>query len=315
MALYIGIDLGGTNLKYAIGDESGAIKKKMRKPSRANESQKVIFKNIFGAIEELLKEADGKISGIGFGTPGCVDFDEGKLVGGTPNIAAWTDAPIKKTLEDKFHIPVFADNDANLMTLAEARIGASKKYSHVVCLTIGTGIGGGIIIDNKLYRGPHSTAAEIGHITVEFHGKPCNCGNHGCLEVYASAPAMIKRYRHKLKRAGVLYDDTKLSPEFIFQKAALGEDFAIQTIDETSEYLGTGIASVVNIMDPQIVVIGGGVAEAGAEFINKIEKVVRQKIMRVNASRIKIVKAELGNDAGIVGAILLAAENTSTSGR
>jgi len=309
MSLYIGLDLGGTNLKYAVGDEKGNIIIKKIRPSLAQESQKKVFENIFSAITELKQEAAAEIKGIGFGTPGSVHFKKGQLIASTPNIRDWTDAPIKKTIEEKFNIPVWVDNDANIMTLAEARIGAAKGYSSVVCLTIGTGIGGGIIIDNQLYRGANFAAAEVGHTIVEKDGKPCNCGNLGCLEAYTSAPAMIKRYRQKLKRIGLMYNEEQLTTEFIFQKAKFAEDFAKEAINETCEYLGTGIASVVNVINPQIVVIGGGVADAGEEFIKKVETAVQQNALKPNSQNLKVIKAQLGNDAGVVGAILLAVEN------
>ena len=207
-----------------------------------------------------------------------------------------------------YGIPVYVDNDANVVALAEVRRGAAADCSSVACFTVGTGIGGGIILNNEIYRGANYSAAEVGHITVEMNGKPCGCGNFGCLEAYAAAPAMINRYRHKLKRTGLLYNEHQLSTEFIFEKAEVEEDFAIETINETCDYLGTGIASVVNILNPEMVLIGGGVAEAGDEFIKRIEKVIRQKIMKANSDVLKVGRVKLGNDAGMVGAILLAVE-------
>jgi glucokinase len=308
MGLFIGLDLGGTNLKYALGDKTGNLKIKKSKPSLSNENQDKIFKNIFSAIDELREEKTSDIQAIGVGTPGSIDFPKGQLIGKTPNIPAWENAPVKKSIEDKYGIPVYVDNDANVVALAEARRGAAECCSSVVCLTIGTGIGGGLILNNEIYRGANYSAAEVGHITVEMNGKPCGCGNFGCLEAYAAAPAMIKRYRHKLKRTGLFYNEDQLSTEFIFEKAKVEEDFAIETINETCDYLGTGIASVVNILNPEMVLIGGGVAEAGDEFIKRIEKVIRQKIIKANSDVLKVGRVKLGNDAGMVGAILLAVE-------
>ncbi|MDZ7263541.1 MAG: ROK family protein [candidate division KSB1 bacterium] len=312
MSVYAGFDLGGTNLKYALGTSNGDIVYRHSRPSLADQPQAVIFDNMFSAFEELLQEAKARgeqIAAIGVGTPGSIDFPKGQLIGSTPNIPHWTDAPIKKNFEAKFKIPTWADNDANLMALAEARKGAGRKYRTILCLTLGTGIGGGIIIDNQVYRGIHSSAAEVGHIIIEFGGKPCNCGNFGCLEAYASAPAMVERYRRKLKRTGVVYEIEELSTELIFQKAALNEELAKQTIMETCDYLGAGIASMVHIIDPEIVIIGGGVADAGQEFIDRIQAVTKSVVLKPIAKSLRVVKAELKNDAGIVGAILLAAEN------
>lgn len=315
MRLYAGFDLGGTNLKYALGTSNGDIVYRHSKPSLADQAQSAIFENMFSAFEELQQEAAARraeIAAIGVGTPGSIDFLKGQLIGSTPNIPFWTDAPIKKNFEARFRIPTWADNDANLMALAEARKGAGRNHRTILCLTLGTGIGGGIIIDNQVYRGVHSSAAEVGHIIIEFGGKPCNCGNFGCLEAYASAPAMVERYRRKLKRTGVVYEIEELSTELIFQKAALNEELAKQTILETCDYLGAGIASMVHIIDPEIVIIGGGVADAGQEFIDRIQAVTKGVVLKPIARSLKVVKAELKNDAGIVGAILLAAENAKS---
>ena len=252
---------------------------------------------------------DEKIISIGVGSPGSIDFEKGQLLGTTPNLPNWTNAPIKRLIEEKFNIPTWADNDANVMALAEARIGAGKGYKNILCLTLGTGIGGGILVNNQVLRGEHFSAAEVGHIIVVHNGKRCNCGNKGCLEAYTSAPAMVKRYEKKLKRLGLAYDINQLSTEFIFDKAKNNEGLAREIIDETCAYLGTGIASIANIIDPEIVIIGGGVAEAGNEFIQQIEKEVKEYSIKSIMQHLKVVRANMGNDAGIVGAILLAAEN------
>ncbi|MFZ5516098.1 MAG: ROK family protein [Candidatus Zhuqueibacterota bacterium] len=312
MGLFIGLDLGGTNLKYALGTRSGELIKKLSRPSMADRDQSTIFKNIYAGIEELLSEAakqNETVTAIGVGSPGSIHFEKGQLIDSTPNIQSWTDAPIKKNIEARFNITTWADNDANVVALAEARVGAGKGYPNALFLTLGTGIGGGIILNHQLLRGAHHSAAEVGHVIVVFKGRPCNCGNRGCLEAYASAPAMVKRYRRKLKRTGVEYKIADLSTEYIFHKAAMNEDLAKQTIQEACEYLGVGIASIVNVIDPDIVIIGGGVSEAGPEFISCIENEVKKHAIKAIARKLKVIKASLGNDAGVVGAILLAAEN------
>lgn len=312
MSLFVGLDLGGTNLKYALGTASGDILVKMNRPSLANKSQTAIFENMFSASEELFHEAKKrgeKISAIGIGSPGNIDFESGQLIGNAPNLASWKDAAIKTIFQEHFNIPTWVDNDANLMALAEARKGAGQNYHTIICVTLGTGIGGGIIINNEVYRGSHASAAEIGHIIIEFGGRPCNCGNLGCLEAYASAPAMVNHYRRKLKRSGVFYEIDNLNPELIFQKAEMNEDLAKETIMETCDYLGAGIAGIVHIIDPEIVIIGGGIAEAGVEFISRIEWVVKNNVLKPIAEKIKVVKASLNKEAGVIGAILLASDN------
>jgi glucokinase len=315
MDLFIGLDLGGTNLKYALGTKNGKIIKKQSRPSQADQSQNKIFENMFIAVEELKAEAEKRkdtILSIGVGSPGSINFETGQLNGKTPNLPSWANAPIKKTLEDRFDITTWADNDANIMALAEARIGAGKRFKNILCLTLGTGIGGGILINNQVLRGEHFSAAEVGHIIVEYNGKRCNCGNKGCLEAYTTAPAMVRRYKEKLQRLGLAYNMYDLNTEFIFQKATRNEGLAMETIVETCGYLGAGIASIANIIDPEVVIIGGGVSEAGDTFIKQIEESVKQYSIKSIMQNLKVVKAKMGNDAGIVGAILLAAENFSS---
>ena len=195
------------------------------------------------------------------------------------------------------------------MALAEARIGAGKKFKNILCLTLGTGIGGGILINNQVLRGEHFSAAEVGHIIIVYNGIRCNCGNKGCLEAYTTAPAMVKRYQKKMKRFGIANDTNELNTEYIFEKASRNDGLAKETITETCQYLGAGIASISNIIDPEVVIIGGGVSEAGDSFIKQIEEQVRQYSVKSITQNLKVVKAQMGNDAGIVGAILLAAEN------
>ena len=312
MSLFIGLDLGGTNLKYALGTSKAEIIVKYSKPSLADQSQKKIFENMFSAVDQLLQEAkkrNEKVNAIGVGSPGCVDFNNGKLLGPTPNFKDWANVPIKTNFEEKFNLPTWVDNDANLLALAESRKGAGRNYSTILCVTLGTGIGGGIIINHELHRGTHYSAAEIGHIIIEYDGKPCNCGNRGCLEAYTAAPAMVERYRKKLKRSGVMFDFEDLNTELIFQKAELNEDLAKETIIEMCDYLGVGLANVANTIDPDIIIIGGGVAEAGEEFIQRIEQVIRQNALKPIARKLKVAKAELNLASGIMGAILLAVEN------
>lgn len=308
--LYIGMDLGGTFLKYAIGDEHGNILYKSKTPSRGTEEISVIFKVIFSAIEELLEVArnrNGRIKAVGFGTPGVVDFENAKLLGGTPNLHYWGDADIRKEIEGKFNIPTWADNDANVMALAEAKVGAARGHRFVICLTLGTGIGGGILLDGQVYRGSHYAGAELGHVVVEFNGLPCNCGGYGCLEQYAAAPAMVRRYESKLKKDGIEIPQN-VTTELIFEQAKTGDKLADETIDETCEYLGAGMATMANALNPEIFVLGGGLADAGNEFIKKVEIALHKRVMDTAAMGLKVVRATLGNDAGIVGAMILAAE-------
>jgi glucokinase len=308
--LYIGLDLGGTFIKYAIGMADGSLLYHNKKPSLSDREQSEIFYNIFALIEELkqkAKELQGEIKAIGFGSPGAINFDEGRLIGSTPNIKSWTDADIRGKIESKFNLPTWVDNDANLMVFAEARQGIAKGEKNVIALTLGTGIGGGILINNQVYRGDHFAGSELGHMSINFDGPRCDCGGIGCIEQYASAPAMEKNYEKKLIMANKSIPDD-LSTVTLFERAGEREKEAIDTINDTAVYLGTALANIANIFNPAVIVIGGGVSAAGKIFINKIDAEMRRRAMPPSVRHLKVLAAKLGNSAGMIGAIRLAAE-------
>ncbi|HNW58734.1 MAG TPA: ROK family protein [bacterium] len=307
---FIGLDLGGTFLKYALGTQDGTILAKGKLPSNAQESAEAVFAVMFTAVEELLgvaKERGMEVAGIGVGSPGAIDYTTGRVLGNTPNLPKWPKADIRGHLQGRFGIPVWADNDANVAILAEARYGAARGNRNVIGLTLGTGIGGGIVIDDQVFRGARFSGAELGHMSINFAGPLCGCGNPGCLEVYASAPAMVRNYSTKLRELN-LPVPAGLNTEVIFAHAKEGEKAANQTIDETCFYLGCGIGNIVNIFNPDVVVIGGGVADAGDEFITRIWKSIEGHALAASLEGVRLVRAEMGNEAGVVGAIALAAD-------
>ncbi len=306
---FIGIDFGGTYVKYALfsGDDR-ALLFRDKAPSKADQPQDVIFRVLYDIIDELLEKArqeDGTVAAIGMGSPGAIDFNHGKLIGSTPNIPSFTNADIRGKLSGRYDLPVWVDNDANLMALAESREGAAKGAANVIALTLGTGIGGGIIIDSEVYRGSFCAGAEIGHMSINLEGPPCNCGGKGCIERYASATAMVHNYRTKL-RGHALDVPEKIDTILIFDEAENGQQEAIDTIDETCRYLGAALANLVNIFNPEYIVLGGGVSEAGQPFLDQISAEMHRVAMPASAKDVKIVQALLGNDAGIIGAMRLA---------
>jgi len=307
---FIGLDLGGSFLKYALGTRDGELIESGQLVSHGDGSQDDIFSVIFSAIEsmqELAASQNGYIAGIGLGSPGAIHFEECRLIGFTPNLPNWKDAPIRQRIEEKFNIPVWADNDANIAAFGEARFGAARGKKNVICATLGTGIGGGIIIDGDIYRGAHYAGAEIGHMMIVHNGLPCDCGGIGCFEKYASATAMMREYNKKIVKNGVDQEPVT-STKPIFQKAKEGQREAIEAIEETIEFIGTGFANLVNIFNPEVLVVGGGVAQAGQAFIDKIDHATRKRAMNPPCRELSIVEAELGNKAGVYGAIALAAE-------
>jgi len=305
----IGIDLGGTFIKYALGHENGEIIAEGKRPTRADGSNEVILNDIADAIFKMIQLAKSnrlKPSVIGIGTPGCVDVKEGFLKGGTPNFKYWSQVPIAAEIMERVKIKTFADNDANLMALAESRFGAGMGCDNLICLTIGTGIGGGIIINKDIYRGSQFAGAELGHMSIKYNGKPCPCGGRGCLERYASATAICDYYLRLTKKEGDLINENEITVKKIFTFLKEGDKRAEKTIDETTYYLGMGIANFINIFNPDRVIIGGGVAGAGSVYIKRIEKVAYQFAMPNATKSLKIVKAKLGNNAGYLGALAFA---------
>lgn len=307
---FAGLDLGGTFLKIALGDAKGALLVKDKLPSRADESDDKVFDVIFKAIEILQVAAakrNGRLAAIGLGSPGAIDFEKGRLVGKTPNIVAWQNTDIRGRLLSKYDIPVWVDNDANIMALAESRKGAAMGCKNVIFATLGTGIGGGILIKGEIYRGAHFAGAEIGHMMIVHDGIPCNCGGRGCFEQYAAAPAIVREYLSRMKAAQKTVSE-KITTKIIFDMAANGDSMANEAIDLAISYLGTGFAGLVNIFNPEMIVIGGGVADAGEPFVQRIHKAIKMKAMKPALKGLRVKRAALGNDAGVVGAILLARE-------
>jgi glucokinase len=314
---FIGVDLGGTNIKFGIVSDRGEVLYRGMLSVGTELGRRAILNNINRGIKQALAVASRRritIRGIGAGSPGTVNMKTGKIEGSCPNLPQMVGVNLKQWLSKSFPLPIQVDNDANLMALAESRFGAAKGFSNALCLTIGTGIGGGIILDGKLFHGSSFAAAEFGHMTICHNGRKCNCGGIGCLEMYASASAMVKDAKKLLKRdrKSIIFklvegDLNRLTTEVLFQAEKKGDNLASQVIDQACAYLGAGIASAVNLFNPQVVVIGGGVSQGGTSFIRRIEKEVKHRAFPSATKHLKIVKAKLGNDAGFIGAAILCA--------
>ncbi|MFC2075498.1 ROK family protein [candidate division KSB1 bacterium] len=323
---FIGLDLGASSLKYALVREDGFIHTGKQRPALALNPQKEILDNLADAVSELAEVAAGDgitPLGVGVGSPGAINAVNGRVIGIAPNIPDWLGADIKGHLEAAINLTTMADNDANLMALAEARLGAGKDFPHlesVVALTLGTGIGGGIIIDGKLLHGYSQSASEIGHMILYPDGLLCDCGSRGCFEKYVAGPAMVRRV---LEMTGNILppelealtggDPEKLEPKLIFQAIKNGCRVCREVIDGVTHDLGIGIASVVSIINPGMIVIGGGIADAGDGFVQEIEKVVKNNALKAVTRELILRRATLGNDAGVVGAMLIICEHLDGS--
>jgi glucokinase len=301
----IGIDLGGTFIKFALVAESGEILYNSKLPIGTASSRDDILATIRKAIQLSLEQAAEKkisVAGIGIGSPGlCCD---GIVVGGADNLNGWVDVHLSEMFSSEFNLPVLIDNDANVMGLGEAVYGAAKACTDVIFLTIGTGIGGAIIADGKLYGGYKNRGTEMGHVTINHQGIACNCGGRGCLEAYASTVALLNQYA-----AASGKDVNEIDGFYLVQKFKEGEEAAVKCMEEHTDYLGHGIAGFVNIFAPQKVVIGGGISEAGRFYIDLIKKYTFQYAMRDCAANTDVVGAVLGNMAGSLGAASLIFKN------
>ncbi len=308
----IGVDLGGSGIKAGLVDEEGGIKFKKAVPTDAARGADSILEGIKSAAGSLIDSAEKeglKVSGIGVGTPGAVDPETGCVSGGAENLPGWKGAPLAPALAESFGLPVFASNDVTLNALGEAKFGAGRGRSEVFCFAVGTGIGGGAVIGGKVYRGAGDAAAEAGHMTVKFDGRKCNCGSRGCLESYASAKAVAREGRAAcrnnpgsliLKGAGGRLDD--ISAKDVFSAAKKNDPAAAEIVKKTGFYLGVGIANVINLFNPEIVIIGGGVSRAGKVLVESAKDAVKSYSLDINLKGVKIVLSRLHFTAGMLGA-------------
>ncbi len=310
----IGVDVGGTNVKIALVDNEGKIEYSNSVNTRAEMGYEYTIGNIKQAINDLLKESGvdkSAVEGIGFGFPGQIDYKNG-IVRELPNIPGWTNVPIAKIMEDEFGIKTRVDNDVRCAALGELKYGAGQGCQNLLCLTVGTGIGSAIITNGKLVRGASNVAGEIGHIKLEIHDGPiCGCGATGCLEAYASGPsivAMAKNYisgGKSTKYREMAGDAENITPHIVAEAAKQGDGVAKQIFNIMGEYIGVGLTSVINLLNPEKIVIGGGVGEAGEILFDPIKKTVKERAMKMSADAVEIVPAQLGNSAGVIGACLL----------
>lgn len=313
MGKRIGIDVGGTNVKIALVDETGKIIYSNSVPTYAKMGYEYTVNNIKQAICDLMKETnETSIEAIGFDFPGQIDYKSG-IVKLAPNIPGWVDVPIAKIIEDEFHIPTRIDNDVRCAALGEMKFGAGKGCENFICITVGTGIGSGIVINGKIVRGCANAAGEIGHIKLQMEDGPlCGCGDYGCLEANASGPAIVAMAQEYIKggkaakfREMAASQDGEITP-YIVAKAAEAGDPVAQKIFKIMGYrIGMGLVSVINLLNPEKIIIGGGVAEAGELLLEPIRKTVKSRAMKVAGEAVQIVPAQLGNSAGVIGASML----------
>jgi len=311
--LIVGVDLGGTQIRAALADDEGSILRRTSCLTLAEEGVKPVVGRIKGAIYEVMGATEREqLQGIGIVAPGPVALRKG-IVRDAPNLPGWKNVPLKTLMEAEFGLPVVVGNDANLAALAEQRFGAGQGVSDLIYITVSTGIGGGIITDNRLLLGAQGFAAEVGHQTIEAHGPRCKCGNIGCLEALAAGPA-IARCARELIRTGIGMaiadlvggDLDKITAKVVNQAAQAGDPVAIELFRQAGFYIGVGIVNLLHLFNPSLIVIGGSVAKAGALLFEPIRATVRERAMASYYwENTPIVPATLGDDVGLLGAVAL----------
>ena len=313
MVKRIGIDVGGTNVKIALVDGDGKIIYSNSVPTYAQMGYEYTVNNIKQAIKDLMKETNTEakdIQGIGFDFPGQVDCKTG-VVKNAPNIPGWVNVPIAQMIEDEFHIPTRIDNDVRCAALGELKFGAGRGCENFVCITVGTGIGSGLVINGKVVRGAANAAGEIGHIKLQMEDGPlCGCGDSGCLEAFASGPSIVAMAQEYLKggksaKFRELAGDGEITPYIVAKAAEAGDPVARRIFEKMGYYIGMGLTSVINLLNPEKIIIGGGVAECGELLLDPIRRTINERAMKVQREAVEIVPAELGNSAGVIGASML----------
>jgi len=307
----IGVDIGGSSIKLGVVSPGGKII--LRDSFLTVHGREKLLKVLLGRIRGLKREAERrklKVAGVGVGAPGPIHIGKG-LVYFFPNIPGWKNVPLKKLLERRLGLPVRLDNDANVMALAEFCYGAGRGATNLIALTLGTGVGGGLVINRKLFRGPRFSAAEIGHLAVNENGPRCSCGSHGCLETYVGSGYFIREVRRRLGagRKSILRQWIRqkkiLSPRLVAQAAKQGDRFSQEIWRETGEHLGTALAGLVNILNPDTIVLGGGIAQNRHLLFDAVTRTIRKKAFPIASRSVKVMPAALGVDAGVIGAASL----------
>lgn len=297
-----GIDFGGTSAKIGLVDHAGRIHARTAVTMDPRESFEGIVSPVEAALRALMAKAppDSRLTTIGIGTPGFIDKTEGLIIGGAENIPALQGRSVQNHLAAAFSVPAFAENDATSAAAGELAFGAGRRFSHFVFITVGTAIGGGLVLGGKVYRGSRGFAAEIGHLCVNPDGLWCNCGSRGCFEQYASGTAIARVYAEKVrKRTGRAEPWT---PKDVVDRARSGEPEAIDTLEETARWIAQAFGSILNVLDLEACIVGGGVSEAGESLLGPIRRRLPDYCWPEIHQDVQVLAAELRNDAGILGA-------------
>ncbi len=305
-SLIFAVDLGGTHLRVALVDETGRILEHLKQQTPKGDSAGCIINALANAAKQWSDEKQ-RIVAASIMVPGTVDTDKAVVLQ-APNLPSLVNFKLKAALQERLGWPVFLENDANAAAVGEMWLGVARGCRDVMSVTLGTGVGGGLILDGKLWRGSHGSGGEIGHTTVDpFSGLKCKCGNTGCLELFASATAIVRMTRENLS----LFAQTKLTSgdltaETVYKAGVEGDELALAVFKRFGMYLGIGLANIINLIDPEIIVITGGAANGWDLFASEMYRQVEERAFRTTAQQVRIARAECGDNAGLLGAARLA---------
>ncbi|MCP3678320.1 MAG: ROK family protein [Deltaproteobacteria bacterium] len=303
----IGVDIGGTNLKIGALLPNGEVLCKMTTPSQVHEGRDSVIKRILSAIEEVkCRAGELDLAGVGIGIAGAVNQRDGMVVQ-APNLPGWEGFRVVEELSEVLSCPIVIDNDANVFTLGEGWRGAARESRNFCCLTLGTGVGGGLVLDGRLWYGVDGTAGEVGHIVVEPDGIQCDCGSRGCLEMYASATALVRMAREKGEGEGITADE-------IARRARGGDEQCRHLFFSLARYLGIAMTDLVNLLNLDMIVLGGGLSVSCDLFLDEARKEMLDRSFTVPGERVKVLPAELSSEGGMIGAAFLALQRAEMSG-
>lgn len=311
----LAVDLGGTKIIAAIISDKGQVMAREYYLTLAEEGPQSVIDRILSAIDHILGSVNldlSKLHSISLAAAGTIDLDKG-LVTLSPNLPGWHNIPLRDIVKEKHRVDTFLINDASAAALGEHHFGAGRGVNNLVLLTLGTGIGGGIIINGELYSGPCGSAGEIGHTTIDVNGPRCGCGNVGCLEMLASGTAIAQEAVRRISQ-GERSSLTKIldgkvaniTAKEVSLAAQNGDSLALAVISQAATYLGVAMVNLVNIFNPEMIIIGGGMAQMGDLLLNTARQVVKERAFPLSAQAVRIVTAQLGDNAGVLGAAVFA---------
>ncbi|KUO52375.1 MAG: hypothetical protein APF76_04890 [Desulfitibacter sp. BRH_c19] len=309
---FLGLDLGGTKIEAAVVDKKGNILSSSRVLTKAEDGSNKVLKRMCDLLDEVLSTAglrSKEISGLGIGVPGAVDQSHGMIYFLT-NLPGWTNFPVRDYFQSYYNIPVAINNDANAAALGEHFFGSGMGVKHMIYITVSTGIGGGIIVNGNILNGVWGSAGEIGHMVLEFNGRKCNCGSKGCWETISSGSAIAQALIDRIslgEKSFVteLVNLNDIKAEHVFKARQMGDKISIEITDKAMDYLGLGIANLVNIINPERIIIGGGVSKVGDLLFERVRNKV-QELAYGPAGNVRIQRASLDDKTGVIGAAALA---------